>query len=296
MTLLVPCLITGIATACVMGVVGWIALRKYARRIDTLETERNQLQAQVAQLAELKDQFLSNVSHEFRSPLASVKGFLDLICRQGDNFTPKQKEYLLAMKEGTERLRLFVDNVIDMTKIQGGVMEYNVELVDVQEVAEKTLASLENHFKPCQIKADLQMSTRFCAWADPELLKKIFFQLLTNAINATPDGGRITLWAKDNGENVMMGVTDTGVGIPAEKESQLFGKFEQAKIHNPQVRKSHGTGLGLAIVQRLVETQGGKIWVERTSPGGSIIAFTLPKPKRGQQTNTPDHASVRRAA
>ena len=277
------------------GIIAFLWFMKESQR----EQEFQILQDKVKSLAELKDQFLSNVSHEFRSPLSSVKGFLDLILRQSESFSDKHREYLLAMREGVDRLRSFIDNVMDMTKIDAGVMEYNLEPVDLSEIAEKAMASVKGSLQLLKIESAVNVSPRLCVYSDPELLRKIFVHLLTNAINATQEGGCISLWAKDNGaQSILMGVTDSGVGISDELLPHIFNKFEQNKSQlHQQVRKSHGSGLGLSIVKSLVEGQNGKVWVEKSSSQGSTISFSLPKPQAGMKmSHEVDVTSLRKAS
>lgn len=231
--------------------------------------------------AEVQDAFLSHVSHEFRSPLATIIGYLDLLYRSTDQLSEKHADYVRTMRQSAQRLKGFVDNVIDMSKMDAGVMECAMEPIAVRDVFERVTQTLQPLCDANHVAIKIQCSNQICIEADAELLQKILLQVVTNALNYTPEKGHVTLWSKDGGEkSVLMGVTDTGVGIPRTMFDRVFEKFEQVKETKDKVRKTHGAGLGLTVAKRLVELQGGRIWVQSSSKKGSTISWVLPKPVR----------------
>lgn len=246
----------------------------------TAEYERAQKPGQ-EKLAEIQEEFLSHVSHEFRSPLATIIGYLDLLNRPSEVLSPRHADYIKTMRLSAQRLKAFVDNVIDMSKLDAGVMEYEPEPVAARDLLEAVADAFRPQAEACHITVKVQCSAQLCFQADGDLVKKILNHVLTNALNFTPEKGQITLWAKDsNATSLLMGITDTGIGIPRTMFERVFEKFEQVKETKDKVRKTLGTGLGLTVARRLVELQGGRIWVQSSSKKGSTITWVLPKPSR----------------
>lgn len=233
-------------------------------------------------LDEIKDQFLSQISHEFRSPLATIIGYLSLMERQVDSLSDRHREYVAAMKDSADRLKSFVDNLIDATQLEAGILKYAIEPLDIRAIMQSACEALRPQFDAHRMDVKVQCPSYLCAMADPEQLQKILRQMLSNAIQFTPDGGHITLWAKDGGpKSVLMGITDSGVGIPRAMFQRIFERFEQVPQTRHAVRKTHGTGLGLTVVKGLIENQGGHIWVQSSTRRGTTFCWMLPKPKRG---------------
>lgn len=248
---------------------------------------------------QLKDEFLGNVSHEFKSPLSSVKGYLDLLHMQRKELSPRHQEYIAMMRHGVERLGRFIDDVLDLTVLQSGLMQFSCEPVDVKQLLEQIAASTQRSTKEHHFTITVQCPPSLCAWADAERFCQIVRHLLSNAVKFTPDGGKITLWAKEqNPTTVQLGVTDTGIGIPRDKWTTIFNKFEQIMDDKHKVRKTTGTGLGLTLVKGLVQAQGGEVEIEASSSKGTTVVWTLPTPKRmslaGTSASSRDH--VRHAA
>lgn len=248
-----------------------------------LGQEFNRMATQLKQLDEMKEEFISSVSHELRSPLAAIKGYIDLLLKgKAGPVSPTQQEYLTIAKESSERLARFINNILDLAKLKGGRMEFSKEPV--------TLAVLANDiarlFKPPadENQVTLQLDIPNPAMeiqADPERIRQVLTNLISNAIKCTPEGGTITVWARENGKDVRIGVKDTGIGIPQDSLQKVFNKFEQVKETKHRVRKTTGTGLGLSIAKEIVEAHGGKIWVESQLNHGANFIFTLPREPAG---------------
>jgi signal transduction histidine kinase len=244
--------------------------------LGALAQEFNRMARRLKQLDQMKDDFVSSVSHELRAPMTAIKGYVDLLLKNIHGpLLPKQIEDLQIVKSNTERLGSFINNVLDMAKLEAGLMQFDPQPVDVEEIA-NDIATL---FKPtCEthsIKLIMDISDNLpAAYTDPERLRQVFTNLLNNAIKFTPDKGTITLWAKYEKTELLMGVTDNGVGIPADKIHTVFDKFSQVKETQNKARVAKGTGLGLPITKNIVEAQGGRIWVESTLGKGTSFLFT----------------------
>lgn len=239
----------------------------------------NRMATQLKQLDEMKDDFISSVSHELRSPLAAIKGYIDLMLKgKAGPISPTQREYLTIAKDSSDRLGRFINNILDLAKLEAGRMEFAKEPVAVSVLA-NDIARL---FKPSvdENKLTIQLDLPNPALevqVDPDRIRQVLTNLISNAIRFTPEGGTITVWARENGKDTQIGVKDTGVGIPPDSLHKVFNKFEQVKETKYKARKTAGTGLGLSIAKEIVEAHGGKIWVESQLHQGANFIFTLPK-------------------
>ncbi len=238
------------------------------KRLDEMNTKN--------ELKELQEQFLSHVSHEFRSPLTAVKGFMDLLLRPGEKHSRRHLRYLESMRQGVTRLNRFIDNLMDITTLDSGVIEPMLEMIDLKKAIETVITAMRDEISEYRLTIKVNVSDGFCVRADRELLRKIIFQVLSNAIKFTPDGGKIIFRAKMEESRILMSISDSGVGIPSGDTELVFEKFHQAETKN-KARKTTGAGLGLAIARKLVELQGGKMWVEKSSSRGTTVAWFLPR-------------------
>jgi signal transduction histidine kinase len=247
----------------------------------------NQMARKLKELDELKDGFVSSVSHELRSPLTAIDGYCDYLLEGlSRNLPPeKQEKSLRIMKDAIIRLTNFINNILDLAKIKAGAFEVRRMPVSLGELAEEivslfqSLAAQQNKTLEAQVPESLPRVD-----ADPEKIKQVITNLIGNAMKFTPENSSITVSARmvanvpgaspASPRFVEVWVADTGVGIPPEALSKVFDKFYQVK--DTDMKKPKGTGLGLAIVVEIVKMHGGKIWVESTLGKGSTFKFTLP--------------------
>lgn len=237
----------------------------------------NQMARKLKELDELKDGFVSSVSHELRSPLAAIDGYCDyLLDGMARNMAPeKQEKSLKIIKEATIRLTNFINNILDLAKIKAGRFELRRMPVPVHELSQEIVALFES--LAAQQKKTLSYTAEGAIPSvdgDPEKVKQVITNLIGNALKFTPENASITVSARVEGAMVEMWVADTGVGIPPEAINKVFDKFYQVK--ESEMKKPKGTGLGLAIVAEIVKLHGGRIWVESTLGKGSTFKFTLP--------------------
>ncbi|MBI3291191.1 MAG: HAMP domain-containing protein [Elusimicrobia bacterium] len=243
-----------------------------------LAEEFNLMAERLGELDQMKQDFVSKVTHELRSPLTSIRGYLDfLLQRDVGSLGPKQEEYLLIVKNNALRLERFVDNLLDVAKIEAHRMELSRERLDLRQ----TTREMQILFRPQCEEQGIRLVTEIpeglpTAWADADRLDEIFTNLLSNAVKFTPAGGQITVRAELKGPHVEVTVQDTGHGIPQEALPKIFDKFEQVRTSTPSGHRIKGTGLGLTIVKGLVEAHGGTIWVKSEVGRGTTFHFTLP--------------------
>lgn len=238
----------------------------------------NDMAKKLQELDEMKNDFVSSVNHELRSPLSALKGFLQMFqLGISGPLNDQQKKNVGLMMECTERLNRFVSNILDVAKLEAGMMEFNLEPLDPVRVADEIVELFQPQAKMEKINLFFESAPRISKISgDSDRLKQVFTNLINNAMKFTPEEGKIIVWARENENSVILGVTDTGAGIPKEAIPKLFNKFEQVK-QTKEKAKSKGTGLGLTIVKQIVEGMGGKIGVESELNKGTTFFFSLPK-------------------
>jgi signal transduction histidine kinase len=244
-----------------------------------LAEEFNVMAAKLQELDQLKQDFVSNVTHELRSPLTSLRGYVELLLRgSAGPLTQEQTENLIVVKNNAVRLARFIDNLLDVAKIESKKIELHPERVSLSQMVQEMAVV----FRPQSLEKNIQLVNEIPPdlpplWADADKLSEIFTNLLSNAFKFTPENGRIAVTAKEEGDSIHILVKDTGIGIPASSLKTVFNKFEQVKPTVGLVRKTKGTGLGLTIVKGFVEAHGGKVWIESAGNGGTSVHFLLPK-------------------
>ncbi|MBI3291301.1 MAG: HAMP domain-containing histidine kinase [Elusimicrobia bacterium] len=246
-----------------------------------LAEEFNLMARRLAELDQLKDDFVSSVSHELRSPISAIDGYLELLMgRPSDQLPPEKREKALRiMKESTERLAHFINDILDLAKIKAGKIHIMPRPISVKTSAEAVIGLLQPLFDKKQLKGSIDVaSTINSLSADEEKIRQVLTNLVSNAIKFTPAGGQITISARDEGELIAISVSDTGIGIPQESLHEIFERFKQVKSAREQATGApKGTGLGLAIAKGIVEAHGGRISVSSELGKGSTFTFRLPK-------------------
>jgi signal transduction histidine kinase/DNA-binding response OmpR family regulator len=223
-----------------------------------------------------KSEFVSMVSHELRTPLTSIKGYVDLIL-DGDagEVSEEQQDYLVIVKNNTDRLVALINDLLDVSRIEQGRIELNREPVDlggsIQIVATSMKPLLEEKSQQLTLDVPADLPRVF---ADSARVTQILANLLSNAYKYTPSGGHIAMAASPEPGWVSVSVQDDGIGLTREDQEKLFTRFFRA--NNSTTREVGGTGLGLTITKSLIALHGGQITVASTPGAGSKFSFTLP--------------------
>ena len=225
---------------------------------------------------QLQSEFLANISHELRTPLTSIIAFTEIMLDQAEEEGNKQQaENLKDMQECGEKLVSMINDLLDMAKIEAGQMQVNLISTDLSDVAlsvEKTLTPLAK-YKRVKLVNDIGYEIPLVI-ADPDRLRQILLNLVGNGIKFTPQGGTVKITAELHGDDVIVIVEDSGVGISEENLKMIFNKFKQ--VSSSSTSNNHGTGLGLALAQNLVHLHRGEIWAESEINKGSTFKFTVP--------------------
>jgi signal transduction histidine kinase len=255
-------------------------VRQYAETLEAqVEARTRELQESNERLQELdrlKSEFLSDVSHELRTPLTSVKGYVDYLL-EGivGELSPPQRDFLTRVKGNTDRLVRLINDLLDLSRIEAGRVDFHPVRLAMVEVATEVIDAL----RPLAAEKEVDLSTDMSETdgfvrADRDKVYQILLNLTHNAVKFTPPRGsvQVRVEGQPRGE-VLTVVQDTGEGIPPEELQRIFDKFHQVS-ESPAHPK--GSGLGLAIAKKLIELHGGQIWVRSELGKGSAFGFTLP--------------------
>jgi len=232
------------------------------------------------ELDRMKSGFISIVSHELKTPLTSIRGFVRLLeAERVGSINQKQRHYLEIVNRQTESLTQLINDLLDLSRIEAGIIQVRQDEVRLHEVVRNVVSQMDNlaQEKGVQVSADVspQLPT---VRGDAERLSQVFINLLHNAIKFTPPGGKVRVEARSLGDECLVEVSDTGIGIPAQELPKVFDKFYQ--VDSSTTRRESGTGLGLAICRELVTAHGGRIWAESVKGEGATLKFTLPHFRR----------------
>ena len=237
------------------------------------EAEQARIEAENANRA--KSEFLANMSHELRTPLNAIAGYVELIDMEiRGPVTPAQHEDLARIKVSQRVLLRLVNDVLNFAKLESGHVPVTLKEVGMSEL----LQSVEPLVLPQLMSKGLEFKAETCsddlrANADAEKLEQILLNLLSNAIKFTPPAGSIRLSCDSTSTHVMIHVSDTGRGVPPEKQDRIFEPF--VRVDEGFTRKTEGTGLGLAISRNLARAMGGELAVESTPDAGATFTITL---------------------
>jgi len=228
----------------------------------------------LAELDRLKSEFVMTASHELRTPLTSISMSIDLLLESAvKKLDDKEQKLLSAAHEDLQRLRVLVNNLLDLSRIEAGKMEMEFSRNPIRPLLEKVVESF-------RVSADQKgVTLSFGApeelpqvMADANKISWVLTNLVANALHFTPRGGSVQLTAEAIGPFVQISVRDNGPGIPYEYQSKIFDKFVQVKSN----QALGGSGLGLAICKEIVRAHGGTIWVDSVEGAGSTFYFTIP--------------------
>ncbi|MFN8480936.1 MAG: ATP-binding protein [Kouleothrix sp.] len=225
--------------------------------------------------AEMQNTFISVISHELKTPVSIIKGYAETLAREDATWdVATLRDGLNVIAEEADRLAAQIQGLLDASRLQAGGQR--LELTDwalpplAAQVVERIAAGAGERFS-----FELRFADDFPAvHADYERTRQVLENLVTNAVKYSPEGGRIRVAGRATAEQAIISVTDQGIGIPPEEQSKLFRRFY--RVDNRLRRETQGAGLGLFLARAIVETQGGRIWVESQAGRGSRFSFTVP--------------------
>ena len=224
----------------------------------------------------LKSEFVSHVSHELKTPLTSIKGYVDnLRDRIVGDLNERQEEYLERVGKNTDRLIRMIDDLLNISRIESGKMTLNFSNLIMSELIEEVSRGL----RPLATQKKIEMSFMKSdgddhVMADRDKIEQAVINLVNNAILYTPPGGKVMIYMEHDQGYIKTCIRDTGVGIPTEEQPLIFDRFY--RLEKDSILEPRGTGLGLYITRNVIEMHGGKIWVTSEVGKGSEFTFTLP--------------------
>jgi two-component system sensor histidine kinase GlrK len=244
--------------------------------IGELAAAVNSMCEKLQELEQMKTDFFASMSHELRTPLTSIKeGTRLLLDGVGGDTTEKQRKLLTILAEESNRLISVVNSLLDLSKMEAGMMAYDFELTQMEPLIKRAIVEMTPLIEAKGIRLESELDGRLPALKmDPERILQVLRNLLGNAVKFTPKGGLVNVSAKAADGTLEISVKDSGPGIPAESLTSIFEKFNQGTRRTPHSRQ--GTGLGLAIANSIITSHGGKIWAESQLGKGSTFIFVLP--------------------
>ena len=237
------------------------------------ELERKSDEVEVA--SRHKSEFLASMSHELRTPLNAVIGFSEVLLeRMFGDLNDRQEEYLLDILSSGRHLLELLNDILDLSKVEAGRMDLQRSTFPVQDTLEYGLSMVRERAVRHDITLSLDVAPEVdLIEADELRTKQVMLNLLSNAVKFTPDGGEVVVLARVDGPELVVTVSDTGIGIAPDDRERIFDSFQQAGRGTQQ---QEGTGLGLTLSKRILELLGGRIWLETEVGVGSTFGFAIP--------------------
>jgi PAS domain S-box-containing protein len=244
-------------------------LQKSQQRIE-------QQNIRLKKLDKIKSNFLNITSHELRTPIAAIKGYVEMLLMQTlGPINEEQKRGIEVAIRNANRLDHLIQDILDVSRLESGTMKFIPEKTDIDNMIKDTTETMQSsaHDKQIKITSEIERGIPELM-VDQERIKQVLINLLNNAIKFSPENSQITIRAKKEHDDVLFEVEDFGRGIPKNKQKKIFEIFYQ--VDSGMDRKFGGVGLGLAISRGIVLSHGGAIWVESEANKGSTFRFTLP--------------------
>jgi two-component system, OmpR family, phosphate regulon sensor histidine kinase PhoR len=230
---------------------------------------------QLKELDRLKSEFVSTVSHDLRSPLTTILGYVDLIERAGP-VTRQQKEFITRIQNSVGSITTLISDLLDLGKIESGI-DSQKETVLLNTLARNALEGIRARADAKHIHLLVSLDEQIPSLnGNPIRLRQMITNLLDNAVKYTPEGGTVNLSTQREEGQILLRVSDSGIGIPSTEIPYVFNKFYRAS----NVQNTAGTGLGLSIVKSVTEIHGGRVWVDSTDGKGTKFTVVLPLPKK----------------
>ena len=252
------------------------ANRNLERRVEERTAELQQALERLSELSQMKANFVANISHELRTPLTHIKGYLELMVNGSlGALSDEQRHAMQVSQKASNRLETMIEDLIMFSLASHGEMSVKQEALDIRRLASVAIKTASQKGEERGVTVGMVADEKIpLVQGDSEKIGWVVNQLLDNAVKFTPSGGRVVLSLKEEGANlVMISVTDTGIGIPAQRIDEIFEPFHQ--LDGSSTRKAGGTGLGLSLVRQIVEAHGSMLDVNSMEGRGTTFKFPL---------------------
>ncbi len=230
-----------------------------------------------ARLEDIISTFVSNISHELKTPLTSIRGYVETLLEGALEDRETSRKFLKIIAQETERLHRLITDLLDLSQMEANRMKFSFSEVELKDLVEDAIDILWAQAEAKGIHLEMiAPEESYTVWADEERIIQALINLIDNAIKYTPELGEVKVILKSRKKDVLVEVKDTGVGIPPHERERIFERFYRSKAYH---KRTQGRGIGLSIVKNIIEAHGGEIWVESELGKGSSFFFTLPKPE-----------------
>lgn len=231
----------------------------------------------LASLNKLKSNFVATVSHEFRTPLTSIRAYCDTLIRNADNVDRDlMKQFLGVIDEESGRLMALIDDILDFSHMESGAVKFERAPCDLSSLAKMAIEELRKNFDSKHVSLQTRLPKEpVMLYGEEDMLRQLLINLLHNAAKFSSEGGSVRLVVKNETGSVRILVEDEGTGVPDDQLTKIFEQFHQAD--SSDARMHGGSGLGLAICKNIADWHDGRIWVENIPNGGARFVVVLPK-------------------
>ncbi len=232
------------------------------------------LEQRVNETEESSSSLMSVVAHEIRTPLTSIKAYTEAILDNLSNPHAPRERFLGIINDECDRLTRLVSDILDLSRLEAGQRPLRLEKLSLEALVQETLEGLQPVATTRRITFETEIDTALSTEGDPDMLRRLFINLVGNAVKFSPNSGRVRIQARAAGDEWTGQVQDEGPGIPPDELARVFERFYRAR--QPGHNDVEGTGLGLAIARGIVELHGGRIWAQNIEPHGTRFCFTMP--------------------
>ena len=232
---------------------------------------------ELKRLEQVRRDFVANVSHELKTPVASISGFAETLMNESEHNSSNVREFSQIIYHEAVRLTRLINRLLDLSRLESGKSGLNIRNVDMVRLIEDAVELVERDSGASEINI-IKPAGQVLVECDRELIVQVLFNLLDNALTYSPEGEAITIVLKEESDRVRVEVIDRGEGIPEKEAARIFERFY--RVDKARSRKTGGTGLGLSIVKHLVENHNGNTGVDSTPGQGSTFYFVIPKKQK----------------
>lgn len=254
-------------------------LKKKSVELETAGVKLRQANKELTKLDELKDEFISTVTHEMRTPITSIRALSEIINDNEDLKTEERAKFLDTIVEETKRMERLINQVLDLEKIESGKLEIPFSTIHLNDVANESVRKVKQLISEKGIALSTNLHGKLpLVKGNRDRLVQVILNLMSNAIKFCDNSnGEITITTSTRNGSVELSVSDNGPGVPKDSQKLIFEAFYQAK--NQTLKKPEGSGLGLTICKKIIDKHEGSIWIENGAESGAVVAFSLPKLK-----------------
>ncbi|MFQ6120492.1 MAG: sensor histidine kinase, partial [Methanosarcinales archaeon] len=241
-----------------------------------LQKELEKAYQELKKLDKMRREFINVIAHELRTPMSVIKGYLSILeLDKEKNLTEKQKKFLDIMNKNADILNKLISDMLDLLKIDSGMVELNIGALNLEKIVKSIVKDFMPDINTNKQTLDLDIPENLIIEGDEQKITQIFSNLISNAIKYTPDNGKICIKIEERENDIIVKISDSGIGIPESDLDKIFDRFYI--VDTTLARECDRVGLGLSIVKGNLKLHGGSITVKSKLREGSTFEFTLPK-------------------